>query len=435
MRARKIYIADGEKKDFPITEGIEIVEDPEIAEIIVFAQKRPLCYEYISDIDAQSKYKKYIEDSQDNISFDCVKDYNNFKLLQHALFDTDKQVICLNGGSISTMFQYFTLYNCRFGGIVDFSDTITPNMIFIKLTEGAYRKGNIILIYNDIINKDVATEILKGFVMKDNPYYRNLRYDSDITIYSAKEKTGKFETELERRPCFGRVIKDLMPSHFKETDKIDVEYNVVVKRPHGYSPNYGRCITFFNKEDYEKYYNRLQEIYPFEYSVKENIDETTLNIHINGERIYHLMILTMLRFIYQYPMHFILHDALKLWEMDEFKNMDILDIMNVVAYSLSDITYQTSEYMPVPYCCETNHKILSHFNKDAFIQRVNKYIRPSEYAYFNKIMNDFKVNTPRSMTFFTDEYMVLNWQMFTITFENRINLYKNNIEIFNREVR
>ena len=73
MMARKIYIADGEKEDFPITEGVEIVEDPEIAEIIVFAQKRPLCYEYISDIDIQSKYKKYIEDSQNNTSTNTSK--------------------------------------------------------------------------------------------------------------------------------------------------------------------------------------------------------------------------------------------------------------------------------------------------------------------------------------------------------------------------
>lgn len=263
-----------------------------------------------------------------------------------------------------------------------------------------------------------------------------MRLFSDTSIWASRSNEySDMNWSLNSHACFGSMVKGALASHAKGNNKAHVNWIIRVMKPAGWTPSNGRCLTFFKAEEYDEYYKRLQQIYPFEYTVDDSKDEyVTIKLDINAPCMWHKMILTQIRFIYQYPMHFILKDALELKKMDDYKDMDIIDLLNIVAKSLATQAYESGEYMILPYYKNSGENIIMNpFNDEEFRKIAEKEGASSDYPSINEIGRSYTTKCPEGFKYIEGIVPVcVSWNVFTRSFDLRLPFYSNNIKVFKK---
>ena len=278
--------------------------------------------------------------------------------------------------------------------------------------------------------------IFQSIYPQKTPYDLIMRLFSDISIWASSSKSHSgMNLSLDSHACFGVMVKGELARAAKGNKKAQVYWTIRVMKPKGWAPRDGRCLTFFKAEEYDEYYKRLQQIYPFEYTIDDSKDEyVTIKLNINAPCMWHKMILTQIRFIYQYPMHFILKDALELKKMDDYKDIDIIDLLSIVAKSLSTQMYESGEYMILPYYKDPSRDIIMKpFNDEEFRKIAEKNGDESEYPSINKIGRDYTTKCPSGFKYIEDTIpCCISWNVFTRSFDLRLPFYANNIKVFKK---
>lgn len=294
---------------------------------------------------------------------------------------------------------------------------------------------------NDVRNKIIRCYIKKRFT---NPYAENGRFTvkaeecnpsslSDVSIWSCTSDNPKLRAELTQRACFGHMVKLNLSAIAHYDQKAKVTWKVRVIKPSAWYGKYGRCVTFFKPEEYKEYYDRLAQIYNFEYNIVDNSDDYfTIFLTIDACCAWHKIILTQIRYIYQYCMHYILFDALKLKAMDDYKDMDIMDLINIVAKSCSHIMYESNEYMLLGYNeGDYQRNILRPFKDEEFRATVDSFCKNNEYPSINNIAEACLIKCPDGFKYIDNDLpFTCSWIVFTETFGRRFNTYQHNINVF-----
>jgi hypothetical protein len=323
---------------------------------------------------------------------------------------------------------YLTILRCGDKSILNkYSPTVTlPKAISIH-------HDPLLLDKDDHINQIFRCIILNNLYKYPSARDANLARYSDISIWASRSKASSFCFSLDTRPCFGRLIKYSLAQYGAYDHKVLIDYDIKIMKEKGHDANnHGRCVTFLTHEDYKEYYERLQKIYPFKYSVDESNEEyVMLHVTINGCCFWHKFILTQLRYIYQYPMNYILYDSLKLKKLEEFKDVDIMDILNIVAKTACNSLVESNEYMFLAYNTDCNF-ILKPFNEEEFRKKADKYCKDNEHASLNSFANTLVVDDNNKFKYLDGIAPCFgSWNMCVSTFESRIPFYLHNLNIYN----
>ena len=265
-----------------------------------------------------------------------------------------------------------------------------------------------------------------------------MRCLGDVSIWGSESKAGsRLNYTLDSHACFGSMVKGPLALLGHNNNNVEVDWTIKVMKREAWDTGNGRCITFMKKEDYEDYYKRLQEVYPFDFEIDDTSNDYVLiKLHIDAPCMWHKMILTQIRYIYQYSMCYILDDALTLKKMDAYKNMDILDIMNIVAKTIYPQVYESNEYMIYGYSEGNADVIIRPFNDEEFRSIAKAEGDKYEHPYINNIGKHYTMGAPKGLKALTDEFpCFVSWNVFKKTFDIRLPYYENNLKIFKKLIK
>lgn len=176
--------------------------------------------------------------------------------------------------------------------------------------------------------------------------YLNLytRYISSGDIYYDTDKGGN--------ACFARVFKSDRGTDSNNEEIINNNYRIWLAKGQEISKKHNyRNMCMFEIGQVRWYLDQIKKIYKFSYRVEEkaekwNSEETynwyIVNLSISGNMLYHKVILTLVRYLYEYPTCFMLKDAFRMKEnYKEFRRINIFSIYNIVssAYLIDDCLF------------------------------------------------------------------------------------------------
>lgn len=277
--------------------------------------------------------------------------------------------------------------------------------------------------------------IMNSVHLNIDPIDTVLKNTGDTSIWASSSKvSNEMDYPLEPHACFGSMVRGPLSRFGSGNNSVAVDWTIKVMKRNGWRLDNGRCITFMKKEEYEDYYKKLQEMYPFDFEIDDsNENYVMINLHIDAPCMWHKIILTQIRYIYQYCMCYILDDALTLQKMKEYKDMNILDIMNVVAKTIQYHVYESNEYMLYGYNATNLDRILKPFNAEEFALIAKKEGERYECPQINTIGHKYTMNTPKGFKYIRKEFpCFISWDTFKKSLDVRMPYYKNNLEIFKK---
>lgn len=368
-------------------------------------------------------------------------DYDTIDVTAHH--DSDGSIIPHNSHfQIPSYRHYYT--TCPGNNRYNYLETTINRISYSIATRYSYSslRNKMISIHVDPFMLDPNSKewiLLRGLIrMQPYPYINPadvcFRTYSDTSIWSSRSKVNSdMNYAMDSRACFGSMVKGPLARAAQGNNKAKVDWVVKVMKPKGWSTQNDRCVTFFVPEEYDAYYKRLQQVYPFDYEIDDsNADYTLIKLSIDAPCMWHKMILTQMRYIYQWPMHFILKDALTLKGMKEFKDLDILDIMQVVAKTISSQVCEPSEYMIHPYTPTYKHDFISKpMDDEEFRKLCKKHGDTNTHPSLNSIGEEYTTKFKGDFKYISKEFPCFTtWNVFMATFDIRLPYYKANIETF-----
>ena len=179
--------------------------------------------------------------------------------------------------------------------------------------------------------------LIQDILPENNIEFRNMYKDVgyDRTYFSCHYPNKEFEDlDFRMRWCFGDCVKDQL-YYYENHDKILIEYNIQIRHENKWGISH---YCFFSKDEIIKYLELLKDVFEFDYSVKDGEDCYWLSLSINNTTIYHKLILTYIKYLYQYPLNYILYDSLKLMELQ--KDNEYMTI----CYAIAIVSCTLQEY-------------------------------------------------------------------------------------------
>lgn len=172
-----------------------------------------------------------------------------------------------------------------------------------------------------------------------------------LSLYTRYISSGdiNYDTGKAGNACFARVFKSDRGSDSNNEETINNNYVIWLAKGQEFSKNRNlRNMCMFSIGQVRWYLDQIKKIYKFSYGVEEKseiwdsertYDWYIVNLSISGNMLYHKVILTLVRYLYEYPTCFMLRDAFRMKESyKEFRRINIFNIYNIVssAYMTDD---------------------------------------------------------------------------------------------------
>lgn len=153
------------------------------------------------------------------------------------------------------------------------------------------------------------------------------RYTKYYTVYSCE---GDIERKLKGNACFSYVFDNI-------EDYMYVKYKITLYKGVNYCRNsYLNNSCLFTKEQIRRHISLVKSLYPFHYRVTDKMTpdgydgiEVLLELE-DVPAMFHMYVLTWLRYTYEYPYNVILKDAYLLKTNPIFRFESISNLFNLV---------------------------------------------------------------------------------------------------------
>ena len=157
----------------------------------------------------------------------------------------------------------------------------------------------------------------------------DFRYLEFCTKYSSEGTTNK---RMYKEYCFGRIFDG---EEYQKNKYCLYIYNT------GYEKNWdNNCLL--TKEQLILFLNDINKIFKFTYTLKKNVDGYTLKFEIDAPIIYHKIILSWIRYTYEFPYNITLYEVFKVKEEKGFKRITIFNLFNLIGSTMHCTKHGTS---------------------------------------------------------------------------------------------
>lgn len=241
----------------------------------------------------------------------------------------------------------------------------------------------------------------------------DFKYLEFWTYYSSKGTTDK---ELAREYCFSKI--------FYGKTKQNNDYELFIYNDGHLKTRDNNCLL--TKEQLIKHIEEINKFYKFEYTLNpiKGKNGYKLSFNLNAPLVYHKVILSWLRYAYEFPFNVAIYEAFKLKEEKGFKRVTLLNLFNLIGSTMNCTNHGASI-----------HAIGVFYEWKRFInyKEFCKYIKKANKRSPNCVINDiipvldkkeFKIlNLPADKRINHTDY----WED-EKEYKTRLKLYKKNLK-------
>lgn len=151
----------------------------------------------------------------------------------------------------------------------------------------------------------------------------DFKYLEFWTYYSSKGTTNK---DLKREFCFSKI--------FYGDNKQNNDYELYIYN-NGHTKNHdNNCLL--TKEQLITHIEEINKFYKFKYELKtlRNNEGYKLIFNLDAPLIYHKVILSWLRYTYEFPFNVALYESFKVKEEKGFKRLTMLNLFNLIGSTM-----------------------------------------------------------------------------------------------------
>lgn len=240
----------------------------------------------------------------------------------------------------------------------------------------------------------------------------NFKFLNFCTIYGS---TGSIEKETKREYCFSTIFYQ-GPNKLKNDYTIEIYWD---KYKDEYDNN---CLL--TTEQLVTHINEIKKLKSFDHTLEKHENKYVLKLHLTGPRMYHKVILSWLRYSYEWPFNVALYEAFKLKETRGFKQENLFNLFNLVGASMNYRKHGTDIHAIGEFDRFKqliNYKEFKTLVKEAYINKPKgqiNYIVP----VLNRYDKDWKYIEHNNKNLLSTEF----WEK---DFEKRLDIYKHNYKI------
>ena len=176
-------------------------------------------------------------------------------------------------------------------------------------------------------------------------------------------------------------------------------------------------------EQLVEFINEIKNVVYFEHALEKHEDKYVLKFKLDAPKIHHKLVLTWIRYCYEFPYNMIVEECFKLKNIHGFKRITFFNIFNIIGPSLNYSEHGTGIHVIGAlwqFKKLISYKEIANKLKQAKYEAVNDLV-----DYLNINVGDFKyIKVPEGLEIEDSLY----WDDET-EFKNRIKVYKNNYKI------
>ena len=135
------------------------------------------------------------------------------------------------------------------------------------------------------------------------------------------------------RPCFHSTYPPYTTSTIEQNIQIGIKKGIK-KLKNGYN-HY--CPFDINK--IKEHVNYLKELVDFEFNIEERRTQYIISVNFTGKAIYFRVIISWIRYLYEFPACMVMQDVYKIKDLPEFKDINIFSLSTFVFDCLNGKLY------------------------------------------------------------------------------------------------
>lgn len=243
----------------------------------------------------------------------------------------------------------------------------------------------------------------------------NFNFLNFCTIYRSK---GSNDHKLKREYCFSQIFYQ-----GPNTQKNEYALEIYIDKAVDNDDN--NC--FLTKEELEEHINTIKKIKKFEHTIEELPNKYVIHFTLDAPRVYHKIILSWLRYTYEFPFNMALYETFKLKKIPGFKRVNTFNLFNLIAGSMNYTKHgcnihaigEFDRFKKLINWKDFNKKITQYYKRDPKCE-INSlvdyaHLKDNEVKYIKKNPN-LKINN--------SEF----WETEN-EFKNRVKVYRHNLRI------
>lgn len=148
-------------------------------------------------------------------------------------------------------------------------------------------------------------------------------YDSKGTIGDI----GNDEDITYQRACFHDTYPDTL-------DDVEQHIKIAIKKGTGELKKFNNHYCPFSKSKIIEHIEYLKDLFDFDYNIEDRSNQYVININFVGKGIYFRILVTWIRYLYEFPANMALKDVYRIKDLPKFKDINIFSLSTLVLDSL-----------------------------------------------------------------------------------------------------
>lgn len=240
---------------------------------------------------------------------------------------------------------------------------------------------------------------------------RNINFNF-LNFCTRYRSVGSVDHNMRNAACFGDIFGG--PERQKNTYVIEIYFNKYEDEDNN------NC--HLTTEQLVEFINEIKKVIYFDHSLEKHEDKYVLKFILNASKIYHKLVLTWIRYSYEFPYNMVVEECFKLKDVYGFKRITFFNLFNVIGPSLNYSEHGTDIHAIgrfYHFKKIMSYKDISNKIKQGF-RTVNELV-----DYVNKPPKPFELITLPKRVKITDSKYWDNEQ----EFKKRIKVYRRNYKI------
>lgn len=236
-----------------------------------------------------------------------------------------------------------------------------------------------------------------------------------LDFYTYYSSQGDIEKDLGREYCFGTI--------FDGDDFMENSYELYIYRyGHKFNADNNCLIT---KKQLIQHIEEIKNFFDFEYTISNIKNGYKLEFTLNCALMWHKVILSWLRYSYEFPFNVALYESFKVKKEKDFKDLTMLNLINLIGATMHCCKHGTGIHA-IGEFYEFKH-LLSY---EDFVERVEDKIEDYAYERINSIIPKVKDNKLKTLELKIDQRINhTDYWKDEALYKERLTIYKHNLNI------
>lgn len=267
----------------------------------------------------------------------------------------------------------------------------------------------------------------------------DLAYLRWCTYYESNGSRNVFNNDSlsVKRPCFHLTY----PSTTSEL--VEQNIRIAIKKSTRAVAGHNNHYCPFTYDEIVKHINYLKELIDFDFTIEDKRLQYIINVNFSGAGIYFRVIVSWIRYLYEFPANMAMEDVYRIMKLKAFKDINVFTLSTFVLDCLYYGQYFDDQLCDNRYISEissikdlkNNLKFLEHHNARTMDMFNRTHVSLGKQEQFNANRTAYRnwlAKNNIAICYRCGVRHLLDWTDKDI-FKERLNLYKKNIKLLKNE--